>query len=588
MKKESLSTSMAKLIMIASLIVGIGAVFGVLGYFGTMPKSDHSAFETAEEPMIKKEIKCPDNWKEYKHDVIGISFCYPGEWGEPNTSFIKNLTRLPNMEEEFKTQNIYYENKLDIVFEKNRQINIRLFNDQYSGKSQRGINEPYIYYESGVTGDVINLKINGDICDYKIGYDYKYNAQMEANPFKTIYSDCFDGIKTVLTQNRQTFNFGDYRIFYTYDLRLLSFKKLKNNYFDNALISRKVDQANQIHEELATLDEFFNKEKTTNVEEGIPTKNIKQLEQEFKEFQQFIDSIIIYNPLPKVQAEFEKNSNEDADVTVIRKYYWLLTNGKLNEAYGMRSDQIELSYETFQDWYKDIYHAEPYDFKKINSDEYEFYVEYQDHNKSKKKFKVGMSVNGNEIKTLFSDEILTEEISFGEYSAYAIKRGNKNYMILAENGKEIIIDEGDASYDFEHSNLGTVKFFHKPKFSPKGNYLIYSMSGWEWGVNYVYDIKNKTVKISGLGHGFDFTPDEKYFYTCSSMGMITGISGEVYSVPDFDIEFDALDNVKNYNYNCFEVDCEYDEDSKSIIFTLSDEKGDAKETKSFSVTDTVN
>ena len=588
MKKESLFTTMPKLITTVILIVGIGAVLGVLGYFWAMPKSDYSAFETAKEPMIKKEIKCPDNWKEYGHDVIGISFCYPDEWGEPNTSFIKNLTRLPNMEEEFKTQNIYYENKLDIVFEKNRQINIRLFNDQYSGKSQRGINEPYIYYESGVTGDVINLKINGDICDYKIGYDYKYNAQMEANPFKTIYSDCFDGIKTVLTQNRQTFNFGDYRIFYTYDLRLLSFKKLKNNYFDNALTSRKVDQANQIHEELATLDEFFNKEKTTNVEEGIPTKNIKQLEQEFKEFQQFIDSIIIYNPLPKVQAEFEKNSNEDADVTVIRKYYWLLTNGKLNEAYEMRSDQIELSYETFQDWYKDIYHAEPYDFKKINSNEYEFYVEYQDHNKPKTKFKVGMSANGNEIKTLFSDEILTEEISFGEYSAYAIKRGNKNYMILAENGKEIIIDEGDASYDFEHSNLGTVKFFHKPKFSPKGNYLIYSMSGWEWGVNYVYDIKNKTVKISGSGHGFDFTPDEKYFYTCSSMGMITGAGGEVYSVPDFDIEFDALDNVEDYDYNCFEVDCRYDENSKNIIFTLSDEKGDVKETKSFSVIEAVN
>jgi len=587
MKKESLSTAMAKLIMTVSLIVGVGAVFGVLGYFGTMPKSDYSAFETAEELMIKKEIKCPDNWKEYKHDVIGIKFCYPEEWGEPTTSPIRNLTRLPKMEEEFETQNIYYENNLDIVFGKNSQIHINLFNDQYSGKSQRGIDEPYVYYESGATGDVANLKINGDICDYKIEYDYKYNSRMKANTFRTIYTDCSNEVKTVLTQDKQNFDFGR-RILYTYNLRLLAFKKLSNNYFDNVLISRKIDGANQIHEELISLDEFFNKEKTTNVKEGIPTKNAKQFEQELKEFQQFIDSITAYDSPPKVQAEFEEISDENSSITIIRKYYWLLANGKLNEAYEMRSDRAKLAYETFQSWYKDIYHAKPYDFKKTNSNEYEFYVEYQDHNKPKKKFRVGMFVNENEIKTLFSDEILTEEISFGEYSAYAIKRGDKTYMILTENGKEIIIDEGDASYDSEYSNLGTVRFFHRPKFSPKGNYLIYSMSGWEWGVNYVYDVKNKTVKISGSLDEFNFTPDEKFLYACSSVGMATGAEGEVYSVPDFDIEFNALDNIEDYNYNCLEVDCKYDKDSKSIIFILSDEKGDERETKSFSVIEAVN
>jgi len=589
MKKESLSTMMPRLIIAVVLIVGIGAMLGVMGYFGAMEKSDHSDFKTAaEESIIKKEkIKCPDNWKEYKHDVIGISFCYPEEWGEPMTSPIKNLTRLPNMGEEFETQNIYYENKLDIVFEKNSQVRIRLFDDQYSGKSQRKIDEPYIYYESGATGDIANLKINGDICDYKIEYDYKYNPRMKANTFRTIYADCLNEVKTALTQNRQTFDFGDYRTLYTYDLRLLSFKKLKNNYFDNALISRGIDQANQIHEELATLDDFFNKGKTTNVKEGIPTKNIKQFEQELKEFQQFIDSITAYNPPAKVQTEFEKVPDEDPNVTIIRKYYWLLANGKLNEAYKMRSDQTELAYETFQDWYKDISHAEPYDFKKTNSNEYEFYVEYQDHNKSKKKFKVGMSVNENEIKTLFSDEILTEEISYGEYVAYSVRRGDKNYMILVENGKEIIIDEGYADYDSEYSNLGEVKSFHKPKFSPKGNYLIYSIGGWEWYGSYVYDIQNKkVVKGHDGAEKFDFTPDEKYFYVCSSPGMSSSADGKVYSVPKFNVEFDALDDMEN-NFH-FGVGCRYGEENGNIIFTLIDEKGDVKETKSFSVIEAVN
>ena len=120
MKKEFLSTSMPKLIMVVVLIVG--TVFGLIGYFGIMEKNNKAEKEKiVEESIIKKEIKCPEDWEKYKHDVIGIKFCYPKEWGEPTTSPIKNLTRLSNMEEEFETQNIYYRNRIAIVFEKNRQ-----------------------------------------------------------------------------------------------------------------------------------------------------------------------------------------------------------------------------------------------------------------------------------------------------------------------------------------------------------------------------------------------------------------------------------------------------------------------------------
>lgn len=36
MRKENLSTSMAKLVIVVSLIVGIGAIFGAVGYYWTI------------------------------------------------------------------------------------------------------------------------------------------------------------------------------------------------------------------------------------------------------------------------------------------------------------------------------------------------------------------------------------------------------------------------------------------------------------------------------------------------------------------------------------------------------------------------
>jgi hypothetical protein len=62
--------------------------------------------------------------------------------------------------------------------------------------------------------------------------------------------------------------------------------------------------------------------------------------------------------------------------------------------------------------------------------------------------------------------------------------------------------------------------------------------------------------------------------------MASGLIGRVYSTPDFNVEFDALDGLKNYNSK---VDCEFHKDDNSIIFTLIDDKGRVK-TKSFSVT----
>ena len=65
MKKESLSTSVPKLIMAVCLIVGVGMVLWVLWYFLVMPN------ETAD-------------WKTYRNEEYGFEVKYPADWKEEN------------------------------------------------------------------------------------------------------------------------------------------------------------------------------------------------------------------------------------------------------------------------------------------------------------------------------------------------------------------------------------------------------------------------------------------------------------------------------------------------------------------------
>ena len=567
-KKEPLSLIAVKTLLAVIIFTGVGTI--IVGGGWLIGKREVVMNDKPVELITNKtnkansiktaEAKCPENWKEYKHDVIGIKFCYPEQWGEPVTKPKKEITRIEDVVSEFKDKHNLYYNSFFIEFE-NEDVSLRFFNERYGGEYY-----PNVYaYTYGYIDNIPLLKTTGDICEYKIDFK-KYKDKLNE-----IYSNCDGNTKTAVIENYQYFDFiGDVnKSRYSYDLKGFAYKKLFNGYFDNLLISTRFGYISQNKEQLATFEEIL----------SSLGKSKDQFKKEKDEFANFVKSVELYQPTFKTFPEFETVQGEDSQVTMIRRYYWLLTNGKLNEAYKMRSDKEKLSYETFQDWYKDIYYAKPYDFKKVNSDKYEFYVEYQDHNKPKTKFRVTMSTSESELKTLSSDEILTEEVSFGEYSAYAIKRGDKNYMILSKNGEENIIDEGYASYDLKYSSLGNVKFFREPKFSPRGNYLIYTMLGWEWSVKYVYDIKKKEVKISKSYDKSNFTPDEKFFYGCSSAGMGRA-NGEVYSIPDFNVEFDALNGSRDYNR--FEVDCKYDENSKNIMFILSDDKDEEKETISFS------
>lgn len=490
------------------------------------------------------------SWKNYKNDVIGIKFQYQEAWGEPSTNYLEHITRLSSLEEDFKAQKIHYENMFDIIFENNDRMRIRIFNEQYSGKSQSGIDEPSEYVESGATGNVVNLKNNGNICNYNIGYNYGSNA------LKTIYSDCEDGVKTVLTQNKQFFDFGGYGTLYSYDLRLLSFKKLQNGYFDNVLVSYRIGSVSQIKDDSLDLSGFL---KSTGLE-----NNYEINKKIFTVFVQSFSSFVPPAPAPKV---FEIKNGENPDITAIRRYYFYLETGKLEDAYKM-SLSVKTNHDQFKEWYGNVYSAKASQFTETAPHQYRFFVDYQDNNDSPEKYRVEMKVDGGKFIPVSSEKLLSEIIVFGNMAAFSKQINARNYMVFSRDGIENIIDQADDFRD-NMPSIASLGVFLDPQFSPNGNYLTYRVVGYEWSTTKIYDIKNKIVKpeyFSAYSHGF--TDNEKYFYDCEANAFAGELYGRVFGLPAFGLKYD-LSFEKNENAASIGLNCEYDEYQKVIRFIIA-------------------
>ncbi len=450
---------------------------------------------------------------------------------------------------------------------------LKFFNEQYTGKTERDIDEPYNYYGSGSTGNIIDLKNSNDICDYKVGFKYKYNPTMIPGDLQTIYSDCEKNVKFILTEDKQYFSSVDGPL-YTYTLKSLGFKKLFNHYFDYLLISDSFDESGQIVEKLNSLDEFFIAKKTNKERDEITVKTKEQFIREQKIFEKFVNSIVAYNPIIKQPKEFKEIKGEDLNITSIRKYYWLIETGNLKDAYVMRADNLFSNLDDFEKSYRNTYSTEVSDFEKNSDNQYDFKVKYQDHNSDEQFFHIIMEVKDDKLKTIFVEEYLTDKAEFNNMTAFATKRDDKNYLILQKNGKEIIVDEGAATLEGTYEYTVKLKFFDNIKFSPKGNYLTYDVSGYEYYSGKIYDIdKDSDITKSGeninlSGADFNFTDDEKYFYFCSNVGMASGRVGNVYSIPDFKLKFDILKDERSKKF--MSVGCEYRKSDNSIVFKSFD------------------
>lgn len=528
-------------------------------------------------PILEQrpKLNCSSGWKEYYHDVLGIAFCYPEIWGKPGTDPITNLTSISNLPETFKNQNIYYDNTLNITFGKSGSLRITLFNDQYQGMLEGNANDPYEYYQSGATNDVINLKNNRDICSYVIGYYPGNYTSTQAKSLLTIYWDCKNKVKTVLTKEQHFYD----SVKYTYDLRLLAFKKTSNGYFNNILINQTIDHADQIKENLGTFDDFFTAEKTFSYNgKSVQVKNKEQFEKERQQFEKFVSSMVAYKPPKRQKTEFQDIVGENPQITTIRKYYWLLSNQEVKAAYEMVSNKKSITLEKFRNWYGNINYAKPRDFREIGEATYEFHVDYEDQNNPETIYRIRMQVVGDQVNTQFSEQYLSEVATFGSYSSYVSKRGTKIYVLLLKDGNEQIIDQAVADYNSEYSNIGEVEYFFRPIFSTSGKNLIYEVGAWEYGGLSIYNIKRgKKVARLDYPENYGFSADEKYLYYCTSAGIATGPGGTVYTFPDMKVVYnlDKLvesDAYKEYMY----VDCKYDSSKNDIIFRFNNDNGSEK------------
>ncbi|MFA6753459.1 MAG: hypothetical protein WCR93_04250, partial [Bacilli bacterium] len=227
-----------------------------------------------------------------------------------------------------------------------------------------------------------------------------------------------------------------------------------------------------------------------------------------------------------------------------------------------------VSFETYKEWYKNTIMVNPIDFEKLTDNRYQFKVELQDNNQNQELYRVIMEVNEGKIIPISSEEIVAGPISFGNVTAFVIQKQLgfyefKTHLMLSENGKEQVLDE-------ELSNDGAGKRFFGPlEFSPKGNYLISPIAGYEWYGANIYDVKDKKRVLElSIPLITNFTPSEKYFFACAENGLGGGYYAKIYSVPDFEEIYDV--SIKEGNYN-ISVDCRYDKEEHVIRLRVDSE-----------------
>ncbi|EKE21132.1 MAG: hypothetical protein ACD_7C00347G0004 [uncultured bacterium] len=511
------------------------------------------------------KINCKENWQKYENDVLGLTFCYPKNWGEVAIEPIENLTLLEGaMDEYSKDENNAYANSLFIKFKSNQNevalnddnnIEIRIFNNNYKGEYYPNS----FAYEKGPIDNIAELKSNNNICDYRLNFTELWQEQGKMTEF---WDECTDGVKTRIINHEEYFN----KNLYSYELESLAYLKLQNNFFDNILVKRKYLNIRQTEKKINSFEEIFEAKNYPSNADNSEIISQEKFNEEKEDFFEFVRSIQSYGPIVLEKKDFEQSDGEDSKVTAIRKYYWMLESQNLEEAYKMQN-RTNIPLNEFKSDYAKTFKASARDFKKINDNTFKFFVDYQEHNKPKTIHRITARVlNDGKIEIITTEEITFEMVKFGDYTAYAKKQNNKSFIVLEQYGVETIIDEGIATYNQDHLNLMEVKFFGDIKFSNSGKYLIYRMSGWEWSKNYIYDLEN-TKQIFEFDSGTSgFSKDEQSFFVCNSSGMSTSASGIIFTAPNFKKKFELFNST---NSNIADVECSYDEGKDELTFVYA-------------------
>jgi len=191
--------------------------------------------------------------------------------------------------------------------------------------------------------------------------------------------------------------------------------------------------------------------------------------------------------------------------------------------------------------------------------------------------------DGNKAKCSFdSNSLLFDPVEFGDYQAYAKTQDNKNYVILCKAGQEIIVDQGDAEYNNPPTNLNEVKEYNSLKFSPKGNFLIFTAARWEWQSYHVYSFeKEKLVfQSDSFVNELVFVDNDKYAYYCGPEDRSADDTGLIFITDNFGIEHSSNYTGADFDiHSLYEkgsllnVSCRYEQVNNSVIFDVLEFKG---------------
>jgi hypothetical protein len=516
---------------------------------------------------IKQEttkLQTISGWKKYSYDTLGFSFDYPPEWNTTNypSNEITDLKTLItsgcddtyDTDSRCHTINISFNKNFEPGSSNNTVPIIKIFDNQYEGEKY-----PNSYATNyGSINNIPVLRQTKNICNYKIDFNTPYQ-----NTMREIYNNCNEGIKTAVVESVENFG-GTIGTLYTYTLRYFSYKNLRNGIFDNLLISYTLNTSTitlQLKSPI-TPEEFFSKI-------GLdPISNSK-----FTQFKNFANSFNIYTPPQKQVTIFSVPAGEDENITLIRKYYNLLFTNQPAEAYKLIDNQISVE-EFVSNNQNKIYKAEPYEFKKISENQYEFWLNYQENNNKPETQRLIVTIQNGKIKQDLVETLTSPVVKFGDKIAYASSRKDESLVILKDGEKELFAASAPNNFDKTLQSL----IFRNVEFSPSGRYLLYTAYGWEWAYSDVYDTKEKKrVLREGSGNS-GFSTDETLYFYCVNNEFSGEFAAVLYELPSFKVKLDILKQFPELGEFGTSISCEQNKENGLIEFKF---KGKYREDRSY-------
>lgn len=533
------------LIAVFIILAVIGA--GYVVFKSSYQKQVAAPIEPSSEVNLpEQELK--DGWKLYRNGILGIEFLYPESWGEPYTD-PKYLTDL----NAFSIAGSQSQNGKQIFIRFNKVSGgpqVILFDNKTYGLEDTFDQTKGYLDTRGFLDKVSKLRETGDICEYSFVLHYPaYRVN-----YAEIYNFCENGLKKNIIQTTQFFQNPDHRseALFSYKLNNFAYAKASNNFFPDILIKYTSKVLSQQKAPL-TYEQFLKAEGGAGFVEKID-------DSDFLTFVKSIKSIPTYTIS---RSKVEILSSDSNNIKIVKNYFNLLAGANYKEAFSLLSNpkQTESEFVALQN---KVYDEVINEINIYNMDKVEVFLSIQLHNQWPEQYHQVFEVKDSRIQLILEEKINGKISTFGAMRAYASERNGQSIVVLQNGSQEKIIDSVELPKD-NLSDAGST--FYSPEFSPKGQYIKYSIAYYEGSGSNIYDILNDKILNISLPKG-NFNPEESLYFSCVFDEAYGPTEATIYNVPGFSIKTDLLKiypELKDYwNY-----ECSYDEktDIETYIFS---------------------